>query len=291
MQTVSTRPFRLRFVILALIIFISNYTPSQLPAKNALTDVSFAGARYDISEFRQQRLGKEAIEDIQKSNSDVRGKLAVVPNSDAAVIILPGVNGLQASHLDWAQHLNELGYNALVIDHYGSRRARNFKDLASVPTIEDTLGAAQYLISNQYAAPNKIALLGFDQGASRTLAILSKNHPFAQTNKGFTAGVALYPNCSSDRVFSAPVMMLAGDRDHLMTIDTCKKLSKSSSSKGEQIELHLLKGATHFFDDPAYRKPLKTELEPLWFESNHYSENAHNKAKDLISEFLGKHLK
>jgi carboxymethylenebutenolidase len=163
--------------------------------------------------------------------------------------------------------------------------------LASVPTLEDTLGAASFLTQNNIAAPNKIALLGFDRGASRTLAILSKTHPFANSNVQFKAGVALYPNCASHRQFSAPILLLAGEQDHLMTMDTCKKLAQNSKSENRAVNFHIFENATHFYDDPAYQKHANTTDQPLWYASNHYSQQAHQQTLNLIERFLKTHLK
>ncbi len=273
---------------LGSVILLSTTLQTQA---TTVQQVTFAGSKFDISAFKQKQLGAAAIYDIQRSNTHVNGRLVIAQKSKGAIILLPGVNGLQQSHLDWALRLKDMGYSALVIDHYGSRNARNFKDLASVPTLEDTLGAAQFLTENNIATPDKIALLGFDRGASRTLAILSKAHPFAGKNVQFKAGVALYPNCASHRQFSAPVLMLAGENDHLMTMDTCKKLAQVSKSENRAVNFHILKGATHFFDDPAYRKPQNTADQPLWYASNHYSQQAHQQTIILIEKFLNAHLK
>ena len=289
-QFIFQKPRRKRAPVFCVFLLLQ-FSFSLAVAQTSSELVSFSSGTLDLSLFKQQKLGQSGLDAFNKSRPNVKAHLLTVPNSKGAVILLPGVNGVQNSHLQWGTYLNSLGYTSLIVDHYGSRNALNFKDLASVPVIEDAVGALNFIVKQKYATADKVALFGFDRGASRALAMLSTNHPFSKANLKFAAGVALYPNCASHRQFSAPILMAAGGDDHLITMDTCKKLTQLSIANGRDVSFHIYEGATHFFDDPAYKRPMNEIKAPLWYASNQYSSQAHSQARTLIGEFIKKHLK
>ncbi|MEH6404176.1 MAG: dienelactone hydrolase family protein [Sneathiella sp.] len=213
-----------------------------------------------------------------------------VGGSRPAVIILVSGDGLQPSHLSWAKLMAEWGYVALVIDSFRSRGGTDSRDTPSVGMPADALNGARYMKTLEFVDSNRIGLLGFSMGGSRLFSILGKSGENKSNNGTFKFGVAFYPNCFADMALQVPFLVFAGEKDNIMSVGSCKAALKEAPKHENEISLVLYSGATHFFDNPNYRKdPTQTRAKaslPIYFATNHYDKNAHEDSMIKVRDFL-----
>ena len=115
----------------------------------------------------------------------------------------------------------------------------------------------------------------------------------------FQAAVAFYSDCRGNMSgrFSAPALMLIGDKDDARRPDYCDRTAVASKGSSALAELKLYPGAHHGFDDPQVGK--RFYLEDAWNTYRNpprgitfgYSSTAHEDALKRVNEFLAKHLK
>jgi len=266
-------------------------TPVQAETQ-AVSQVTFPSAIIPLTPFRVTRVKEFGMSLAPKPTINLNATL-FTPETNSprpAVIILVGDDGLQQSHLNWGATLADWGYVSLVIDIFGSRGGKNFQDTLNIEMPEDTTSAVKYLRSLKSVDSDKIALLGFSLGGSRILSFFDRQSPSHIEDINFSAGVALYPNCAPGKQFSAPLLILAGISDQMMTFNLCKRLSNEADVMNNDVSAHFYPGVTHFFDNPDYRKDTISKkvaaAPPLWFQTNHYSEAAHKDALARVKSFL-----
>lgn len=204
------------------------------------------------------------------------------PKTAPAVVLMHGRTGaysplakgnysavtINKSIRGWAELWAGQGYWALVVDSFGPRgypggMAANNGQKISIDEVGvrplDAYGALRYLRSSPRIKGDRIALQGWSNGASATIASMSsKGLEIAEpeAGRGFRAAVALYPGCGLQGVFkdgylpNAPVRLFVGGRDEEVSPSVCQKFVAASKAQGGDIAITVLEGATHDFDDP-----------------------------------------
>ena len=181
---------------------------------------------------------------------------------------------LSKRHKFWGEMLAQEGYIAMLVDGFGPRgyphgfpqhsygeRPPELDETAVRPL--DAYGALAYLRSRPDVDPNAIALLGWSNGGSATLAAMAADtpaleHPTVQT--GFRGALAFYPACGLKGKFGdgylpyAPVRVFIGSADEEVSPKRCEGLVESSEMKGGDIKISVYPGATHDFDDPGRKR-------------------------------------
>jgi carboxymethylenebutenolidase len=159
---------------------------------------------------------------------------------------------------------------ALVVDGFGPRgypqgfgphsyrdRPQELNEVTIRPL--DAYGALAYLRGRSDVAGDRVAVLGWSNGGSATLAALSAAH-WATERKAagaFKAAVAFYPACGLKNAFdagyqpAAPVRVFHGLADTETSPKRCRALVEASRAAGGDIAITLYAGAPHGFDDPA----------------------------------------
>jgi dienelactone hydrolase len=269
----------------------------KFAAAEAGAIVKFQSAPVHPSPFKVKRAKAKGIVLKPKPGIELIGILSrpKIKGPHPAVIILVSGDGLQDSHLVWGETLANWGYVGLVVDSFGSRGGTDYRNTAAVDIPADSYSAFSYLHGLKFVNGQKIAVLGFSLGGSRLFTILDNSNAGRPEDIHFKAGIAVYPNCVTGKQYAAPILILAGDNDPLMTLEICKAVYAQSRQHGNVVSLQIYPGATHFFDNPNYSKNLaqryKNATLPLWFRKNHYNEEAHRDALDRAKEFLDQHLK
>lgn len=209
-------------------------------------------------------------------------KPADAPAKLPAVVMLHGRGGaysslargrydastLSSRHKAWGELLARNGYAALMVDDFGAAgfpagfAAGTYKDRPdAVDEVEfrplHAYGALRYLQARPDVIANRIALLGWSNGASATLAAMADDKPGDMRRIGFTAGVALYPGCGLKKRFEKdgykpyhPVRVFMGTADEEVSPKLCQTLVERSKAKGNDIDLRMFEGATHSYDTP-----------------------------------------
>ncbi|MCH6554923.1 MAG: dienelactone hydrolase family protein, partial [Acidobacteria bacterium] len=208
---------------------------------------------------------------------------------------------------DWAVELAGWGYVALLVDSFEPRKAENMCASDKVNTgewdrvvgaqVPDAVGAGAHLATLPFVDANRIAVMGWAKDA--VLSTVFEGGMGQLYDAKFQAAVAFYPDCRGNMSgrFSAPALMLIGDKDDARRPDYCQRTAVASQGSSALAELKLYPGAHHGFDDPQVGE--RFYLEDAWNTYRNpprgitfgYSSTAHKDALKRVNEFLAKHLK
>jgi dienelactone hydrolase len=177
---------------------------------------------------------------------------------------------LSRRHQQWGHLWAQEGYLAVLVDGFGprgrpqgfgrftyDRRPEEFNEVTVRPL--DAYGALAYLRTRADVVSDRVALQGWSNGASATLAAMSVDAPRTMLPKpatGFRGGLAFYPACGLRGQFDngllpyAPVRVFQGAADEEVSPRRCAGLVERSRALGGDITFMLYPGATHDFDDP-----------------------------------------
>jgi dienelactone hydrolase len=178
---------------------------------------------------------------------------------------------LSKRHQQWGHLWAQQGYLAILVDGFGPRGYPNGFPRFSYDSRPDELnevtvrpldayGALAYLRTRSDVVADRVALQGWSNGGSATLATMSDSAPgiTAPTpSTGFRAGLAFYPACGLKGQFPdgikpyAPARVLQGSADEEVSPRRCADLVAKSQAIGGDIQFQLYPDATHGFDDPS----------------------------------------
>ena len=178
---------------------------------------------------------------------------------------------LSKRHQQWGHIWAQQGYLAVLVDGFSPRGyPRGFPrfsydsrpDTLNEVTVRplDAYGALAYLRTRDDVVADRIALQGWSNGGSATLAAMSRTSPGINSPtpaNGFRAGLAFYPACGLKGQFDdgilpyAPVRVFQGSADEEVSPHRCADLVARSRARGGDIEHRLYPDATHDFDDPS----------------------------------------
>lgn len=229
--------------------------------------------------------------------TQVKGYLfrsASAPAKAPAVVMMHGRSGaystnangrydattLSARHKAWGMLLARSGYVALLVDDFGPvGHPAGFKagTYADRPAVVDEVvnrplhayGALRYLQQRPDVDGSRVALLGWSNGGSTTLAAMANDKPGDMSKLGFKAGVSLYPGCGLKKRFAkdgyksyAPVRVFMGTADEEVSPKLCEDFVARSKDEGGDIAIRMFEGATHSYDTPTRsRQSVKANAE------------------------------
>lgn len=179
---------------------------------------------------------------------------------------------LALRHSFWGQEWARSGRIALLVDGFGPRgypkgfprgsyedRPAALNEVAVRPL--DAYGALAYLRARPDVRADAIALQGWSNGGSATLAAMDVQAPgIVQPTPatGFRAALSFYPACGLKGLFAqrafkpyAPTLVLHGSADEEVSPGRCKELTDRSRAEGGDVAFVLYPGATHGFDSPS----------------------------------------
>ncbi|MGH6712757.1 MAG: dienelactone hydrolase family protein [Bradyrhizobium sp.] len=182
-----------------------------------------------------------------------------------------GASTLSKRHQQWGHIWAQQGYLAILVDAFGPRgypdgfprfsydsRPEELNEVTVRPL--DAYGALAYLRTRGDVVADRVALQGWSNGASATLATMSVTAPGISAptpSTGFRAALAFYPACGLKGQFTdgikpyAPVRVFHGSADEETSPRRCADLVSKSQAIGGDIQVQLYPGATHGFDDPS----------------------------------------
>ncbi|MEH2498960.1 dienelactone hydrolase [Bradyrhizobium sp. AZCC 1678] len=173
-----------------------------------------------------------------------------------AVVVLHGCGGFHQDMLAWADRLRRWGYVALAVDSFGPRDIEtNCAAFADQPA--DAFRALAYLKTKPYVRADHVAVLGFSMGGISVLAALEQESISGLYPDKFSAGVALYPKCSSSTgLMTAPTLVLIGALDDWTPASDCEAMAAGRSELGisrspgdrSLVQLIIYPDAHHGFD-------------------------------------------
>ncbi len=123
----------------------------------------------------------------------------------------------------------------------------------------DAYGALAYLRTRSDVIADRVALQGWSNGGSATLATMSATAPgiTADASHRLPRRIGVHPACGLKGQFAdgikpyAPVRVFHGSADEETSPRRCAELVAKSQAVGGDIQLQLYPGATHGFDDPS----------------------------------------
>jgi dienelactone hydrolase len=184
------------------------------------------------------------------------------------VIALHGCGGLathaeqiQPRYRDWAEQLLKAGNAVLLPDSYGSRelgpqcRVKERRVLARRERVADIIAARQWLVQQPWVSHDRIALMGWANGASAVLWAVRPQLP-SKADPDFRSAVAFYPDCrlSSGLGWSAriPTLVLIGANDDLSSPAACRQMIDGARGRSALASIVVYPGAYHDFDRPNF---------------------------------------
>jgi len=198
--------------------------------------------------------------DIPLANGTLHAQL-FKPDGDGpfpVVIALHGCGGLAGHsepvlprYRDWA---------VLLPDSYGSRelgpqcrvKERERRVLARRQRVADILASRQWLVQQPWAAPNRISLLGWANGASALLWAVRPQSSSRSVEPDFRSAVAFYPDCriSAGLGWSAriPTLLLIGAKDDVSSPPACRQMVDGARGRSALTRIVIYPGAYHDFD-------------------------------------------
>jgi dienelactone hydrolase len=195
----------------------------------------------------------------------------------AAAVLMHGCGGALTSadeisrhYRQWADRLIEWGYVALLVDGFTPRGVREICNPGERPVSViddrpgDARGALRWLAARSFVDADRIALIGWSNGASATLIALAGKPP-----PGFRAAVAFYPGCQLGGRFprtgwapAVPTLILVGLADDWTPAAPCLDLAASAREHGAPVRIVAYDDAHHGFDRPGdrlHRRQLRNE--------------------------------
>jgi len=268
-------------------------------APHAAERVQFESARYQVGPL-QQRLARERGEAVARPPADIIVGYLTKPQGDGpfpAIVHLHGCSGLPKAFKEgtdkgqWSEQLAAWGYAVLVVDSFTTRgiaQACTTAGKSTAARIGDAYGALAYLATLPFVDPNRIALLGFSQGAITALALVGARDFDLFENEAahtFKAAVAFYPACPEDGTMTVPTLILIGEADDWTRAVGCTRMMANRSGAGSPVRLIVYPGAHHGFDIVA--------LQPGREAFGHrveYDETAARRATEEVRRFLAEQL-
>lgn len=178
---------------------------------------------------------------------------------------------LSKRNQQWGRIWAKQGYLAILVDGFGPRgyprgfprfsydsRPDELNEITVRPL--DAYGALAYLRTRNDVISDRVALQGWSNGGSATLATMAASAPgiTAPTPAtGFRAALAFYPGCGLKGQFAdgikpyAPVRVLHGSADEEVSPQRCADFVAKSRVIGGDIQFQLYPDAIHGFDDPS----------------------------------------
>jgi dienelactone hydrolase len=201
----------------------------------------------------------------------------------AAVVMMHGCSGpytksgrTQKNWAAWFERLSGWGYVVLAVDAFNPRGFRSMCARSQRPLDElddrpfDAYGALAWLARQPYVRPDRIALVGWSNGAMATLSAMDGRAParFAAAAHRFRAAAAFYPGCTriAGRGWRphAPVLVLVGLADDWTWPKPCIALVESARAAGAAAEIEAYAGAYHAFDHPDLKLRTRTARNAAW---------------------------
>ncbi len=173
---------------------------------------------------------------------------------------------LSKRHRAWGETWAAQGYLAILVDGFGPRgypqgfprgsyqeRPEELDETIVRP--RDAVAALAYLRTRADVRPDRVALQGWSNGGSATLAAMADT-----AGQDFRGALAFYPACGLKGKFDnglsphAPVRVFMGEADDEVSPRRCAAFVDRSRARGGDIAIRFYRGATHGFDDPSRKR-------------------------------------
>jgi dienelactone hydrolase len=217
----------------------------------------------------QQRLAKERGTPIEPQPTvEISGALHRPAGAGPfpAVVALHGCGGRGPREYEdaLAAQFVSLGYILLIVDSFGPRgitercTAATY-DKQDVDRVMDAYGGLLYLAGLPFVDAERIAVVGYSQGAMVALSAVTLGGIETLFDRHFRAVIAYYPGCWAETgAVSIPTLVLIGVLDDWTPARECEAMMKRRSGDGAPLKLVVYPGAYHAFNARSLRDKPRT---------------------------------
>lgn len=175
---------------------------------------------------------------------------------------------MKARERAWLDILRGEGYAVMLADSFTDRgygsicRIKNRPISPGKDRPHDAYGALQWLQAQPFVRPDRIALMGWSNGAMSMLWAIHGDAPQrpAALKHDFRSAIGFYPGCIKlrreveDYKAAVPVLLQIGLADDWTKPKPCMALVKESNARGgEKMTFDAYPDAYHAFDNPSSR--------------------------------------
>lgn len=286
------------FICFLLSLTIS-FLPEQAAAQPvpAIETVSLRSAARLPTPLQQDQARKRGLIANPIPGDEIKGFLAkpAGPGPFPAAIIMHGCAGLSERFKQaLAERFVSWGYAALIVDSFANHEVKfacgdSRAESRANARPWDAIGALTYLATLSFVDKNRIALVGYSQGAWAALEVAQKRpFPIYDTPHGlsFKAIVTYYPDC---RIYyenvTIPTLILIGDADEWTPAGKCREMLERLTPQSAPIDLVVYPNAHHAFDWSEFATPRKVAGYQLI-----YDPKAAQDALEKQRQFLIRHI-
>ena len=208
------------------------------------------------------------------------------------VLVLNGCNGPRDMHYtEWAKYLNEIGYNAIVVNSFDTRGLRNICPIRgnrsySYDSVPDAISVAHW-VRKQDWSNGKVDAIGFSLGGITTL-LLASHEPDETYKTAFDGVVAYYPTCREEmqtRKTEIPLQVHIGSIDEWASADRCKALQATEGFKSSEFNYY--ENTHHLFDGRSGGSAICYKGVPCAYGPN---KEANDLSRERVKAFLARTL-
>lgn len=202
----------------------------------------------------------------------------------AAVVMMHGCSGpytksgrMQPNLAAWFERFRDWGYVVLLVDGFNPRGFRTICETRNRPLDEiddrpfDAYGALAWLVAQPFVRADRVALVGWSNGAMATLAAIDGKAPgqFGAGANRFRAAAGFYPGClrlekRGDWAPYPPLLVMVGLADDWTQPKPCIRLIESVRAAGAAAEIDAYEGAYHAFDHPYLKLRTRAAKNAAW---------------------------
>ncbi len=189
---------------------------------------------------------------------------------NSVVVLFHGIGGLggEGSPVhDWSRVLNEAGIGTFAVDSFSGRGVATIADGAKVTPITrivDAYRALELLAKHPLVDANKISVMGFSHGGGAALysSLVRFQKMHGKPDVQFAAHVVVYGGCGAtfredEALDQRPILFVHGTADDWVPIGPCREYTARLNKAGVKARLIEYPDASHVFDGPALREPVK----------------------------------
>jgi dienelactone hydrolase len=184
-----------------------------------------------------------------------------------AMVIAHGSAGVAERESWWADHLNDIGVAAFIVDSFTPRNIRETStdqtQLSTAANVADAFTALKLLATHPKLDRQRIGIIGFSKGGQVALwtEFEAYRRAVIEDQTKFAAHVPLYPACNdwqvTDHLTGGPILMLLGGRDDYTPAAPCREYGQWFTSKGIDVSVIVYENAYHDFD--SIRPPVRAK--------------------------------
>jgi dienelactone hydrolase len=264
---------------------VSGVAFAQISPASAEQTVKFNSAAPPLDQSSAPpNAGSDKIHE-SKASASIQGFLSKPTGAGPfpAVVLLHSCLGIPTDHRAIGDLFAAWGYVSLFVDDFTTRGLRETCSVDFAEGVADAYGALSYLSKLPYVDPQRIAAVGYSQGADTVLRLASTRlASVIPPGLHFKAAVAYYPPCANQAnvLMEIPVLIVIGQSDQVTPAADCQSLA-NTKGEGPAIKLVVYPGAHHRFDDP--KLGAGKRLFGMWMK---YDRDAAERSRRETRDFL-----